>query len=332
MRSILVLLASLAFAWSAYAAPDASKAPVDADRPDQGWFFYDDPAKAAPEEPLISPVRPPAISETPDADKDQKCARRDTWTVDCGFIDPGLDFTFQSLQRDKLLEHMALSKNDPKAVENFQRYMRWAMNRSIEIANTWTYNLVQKPELDGTLNNPVSTFGLRLMTEVRKGEAQEIFEALKNEGAILVYFSREDCAFCHQMRDVLNWLERDTGLVVWNAPLDGKCMPGYEDKCQPSAVSVTAAQILQVSIVPTIFLYVPENTWIRIATGVSTTDVMASRIVQFFTAYRKALLSGVSNADGATPTVDFSTGSFTEPTRPQLPTNQEIERLFKTGS
>lgn len=330
MRRLIALFACLLFAWSIQAAPSS---PAGEERPDKGWFFYDDPVKAKePEEVKL----PPAISGQPRHEEpDDRCAKPETWTADCGFVDPGLDFEFQARQRDKLLERMALSKNDPKAVENFQRYMRWAIERSIEIANTWAYNVAQKPELDGTLNNPVSTFGIRLMTDVRKGEAQEIFKALKDEGAILVYFSRADCTFCHQMRDVLEWLEKDTGLKVWNAPLDGQCMPGYQDVCQPGAISVTAARILQVSIVPTIFLYIPENTWIRIATGVNTTEVMKARIVQFFTAYRKALLAGMESADGVTPPMDFSSeepGSVGSSRVSRLPTEKEIEQLLKAGN
>lgn len=357
MRSLLIKTAAsfaltLALLYTANAQVGAPVSPQREDpsstlkeNAERGWFFYERNKKPPEPEPLIE--EPRAQLPRPQT-KEERCSNIDTWTPDCGFVDPGNDFEFQSKQRDGLLQAMAMSKNDPQAVENFQYYMKWLMERSIEVANLWQYNLVQNPELDATVKSPISTFGLKLMTEVRDSSEASILEALRNEGAFLLYFSRHDCTFCHAMTSVLKSLEERTGLEIWNSTLDGVCMPGFEVRCRTGEKAVMAAQALQVSIVPTLFLYVPGtgnegDTWIRIATGVTDMATMKGRITSFFAAYRTALLKGVANGAPGRAPVDFS---GVDPTGaapgvmppgpgtpvPQLPTQEQIIALFEQGA
>jgi len=304
---------------------------------ERGWFFYERNKESSKKE--VPPEVPSEASKEPQPSKKELCSKKETWTADCGFVDPGKDFEFQAKQRDALLQAMSMSKNDPKAVENFQYYMKWLMERSIEVANLWQYNLVQNPELDATVKTPISTFGLKLMTEVRDDREESILEALKSEGAFLLYFSRYDCTFCHAMTSTLQSLESRTGLEIWNATLDGKCMPTYEKRCRAGDKAVAVAQALQVSIVPTLFLYVPGaksegDTWIRIATGVTDMNTMRGRVVSFFSAYRTALLKGVANGGPGRAPVDFSdnapagTAAGVPTSAPRLPTEEEIKKLF----
>lgn len=272
-------------------------------RPERGWFYFETPPKA-PEKPEELNKLP---TELPPAPKEEKCKKKDTWSPDCGFVNPGEDFEFQSKQRDALMQRMSLAKNDPKAVEAFQYYMRWVLERTAETTNIWWYNMVQNPELDPSVSQPISAFGLRLMTEVQKNKDKEIFALIKSEGGFFVYFSRSDCAFCHQMADVLKSLETRTGLDVRNASLDGKCMPNFAEGCMVAPATQGPAERLQVATVPAVFLYIKPNTWLRVATGVVDTESLVTRTVQFFSAFRAALLTGVENGNAGRPSVDFST-------------------------
>lgn len=336
--SILTLLLAsclpCAHAQNAASGPVVQENPADslAEDAERGWFWYERDPEPKESEATVDPVPPP--SEPPPATEKDPCQKRETWTVECGFVNPGKDFEFQAKQRDALLKAMAMSQNDPETVEQFQYYMKWLMERSIEVANLWYYNMVQNPELDANVKSPISSFGLRLMTQVKDASDDNILAALRDAGAFLVYFSRHNCDFCHAMTSVLNDLEDSTGLEIWNAPLDDQCMPGFEDKCKPGQETVMAAQALRVSIVPTLFLYVPgfdaaDDTWIRIATGVTDHQTMRGRIVSFFTAYRTALLKGVANGDGTRAPVDFSdtTPTGTAPGVP-LPTEEQIKELL----
>lgn len=298
---------------------------------ERGWFFYERQIK-----PALSPL-PKSAPAAPEP-KEERCRHKETWSADCGFVDPGKDFDFQSKQRDALLQAMSMSRNDPKAVENFQFYMKWLLERSLGVANLWYYNMVQNPELDATVKAPISTFGLRLMTEVRDSNDASILSALKEEGAFLVYFSRTDCAFCRSIGPILEELARSTRLDIWNTSLDNRCMGGFESRCRRGAQAVAVAQALQVTIVPTLFLYVPgsdpaADSWIRISTGVTDASTMRGRVVSFFSAYRNALLKGVANAEPGRVPVDFSetapTGTAVGVSGAQrLPTEAEIKALF----
>ena len=275
----------------------------------QGWWDYEcqrqlkKPPEQPPEQPQPQPQSQPTEEQKP---KENPCLKKDTWTATCGFVNPGKDFAFQEKQRDALMQAMVMSNNDPKAVENFQYYMKWVLDRASEVANLWYFNMTQNPELDPSVQQPVSSFGLRLMTEVQKGHADEIYKALQNEHAILIYFTRSDCQFCHTMVANVQRLAKQSGLPLYNASLDGACIPGLEKQCRTAEVSQKPAELLQVTIVPTLFLYIEPNTWIRISTGVTDEATLQARLVSFFSAYRNALLKGVNNGYNGRAAVDFS--------------------------
>ena len=311
LTGLALLSSAAAQAQSAPSAADAATGPQsgllhDAEK---GWFFYEEPpAPLPPIKPLPNSILAPSKPREP---KSARCAKENTWTVDCGFVDPGKSFLFQSKERDALMRSMVMNQNDPKAVEQFQYYMRWVVHRSIEVANLWQYNMVQNPVLDPTVKAPISTFGLRLMTQVRDANAASILGALKTQGAFLVYFTRSDCDYCEAMVPVVQQLQQATALQVWDLSLDQDCESAYAAHCKTGPAILKAAEALRVSLVPTIFLYVPggspsTDAWIRIATGVSDVSTMKGRVVSFFTAYRTALLKGVHNGYHGQAPVDFS--------------------------
>jgi conjugal transfer pilus assembly protein TraF len=204
------------------------------------------------------------------------------------------------------MERMSVARNDLKAVEAFQYYMRYVIERTSEVTNNWWYNMTQNPDLDPNVSNPISTFGIRLMTEVKQGQEREIYDLIRAEGGFLVYFTRSDCNFCHQMASSVQKLAKRTGLVVRNAALDNKCLAEFAEGCLTAPATLGPAEALKVATVPTVFLYIPKNTWLRIATGVVDLDSMAVRTTQFFAAYRAALVNGTENGTKGRPSVDFS--------------------------
>lgn len=336
---LFALLLSLGMCFSAAAQTKAPGSDLAGDRsPERGWFFFEDPPKAVEPEKEEPPPKAAMPSTPPPPPKEQRCVKKDTWTPDCGFVNPGQDFQFQAKQRDALMERMSLAQNDPKAVEAFQYYMRWVLERTAETTNLWWYNMVQNPDLDPNVSAPISAFGLRLMTDVQKNQEKEIFDLVKAEGGFFVYFSRSDCVFCHQMKPVLEGLSRRTGLEVRNASLDKQCMAGFTEGCMTAPATEAPAAALQVATVPAVFLYVKPNTWIRVATGVVDVESMTTRTVQFFSAYRSALLNGVENSQDGRPSVDFSANQATgtaagvkglgDGKKVELPSEDDIARML----
>lgn len=285
-------------------APDAK---LQAD-PEKGWWFYLDPAEAEKKkEELYSfdKVAPPVPEDTA-KEPENKCLKKETWDPSCGFIEPGKDFEFQEKQRDALLQSMVMNPKDSYAVEAFQQYNKWVMDTALQVAQMWQYNLSQNPELDPRVNKPINPFGLRIASQIRDNTTQELFRVLSKEG-YLFYFSKVDCQYCHSMAPIINSLAKDTGLKVFNIALDGTCMPDYEQACLTGDDAMNAAKILKVSVVPTLYLYVEPQAWIRVANGLSSDDAIRGRIVNFVNGYKNALAQGLSAPNpGERAPMDFA--------------------------
>jgi thiol-disulfide isomerase/thioredoxin len=346
MRSLLfgitlVLTSSIVAAQQPTAPAEAPKTSATqdlnaAEKTERGWFFFENGKKK--EESDETPTPPAAQPTPPKKPPENRCAKAQTWSPECGFVDPGTDFDFQAKQRDALLVQMSMSKNDPKAVEQFQYYMRWVMGRASEVANLWAFNMVQNPELDPQAKQPISTFGIRMMTDVQRGQESEIYKIIREEGGMLVFFTKSDCQFCHAMSPSMQRIARETGLPVRNAALDATCIPAFVEGCMSGEAVQAPAQALQVATVPAVFLYVKPNTWIRVSTGLTDETTLKSRIFSFFSAYRTAMLKGINNSQKGRPSVDFSfaqdiTGTAKgvatkdEP-EPRAPTEAEINQML----
>jgi conjugal transfer pilus assembly protein TraF len=301
----------------------------------QGWFWYLDPKKEKKKpKPEVAAAPPPAPASEPSTqavvivapstasapaaayppgDKEH-CKLKDSWEPSCGFVDPGNDFDFQAKERDILLQQMSLQPDKPEAVEGAQRYMKWVVTKASMAANMWYFNMVQHPDLDPTVQNPISEIGIALASRVNKANQVEIFDLIRNEGGVLFYFSRDDCDYCHEQAPYTRRVARMMGLQLINVPLDGKCLPGFEgDNCGSNITNQQVAP-LNVAVVPALYLYVPDNTWIRLGTGVVTDTTIIANTVNFFSAYRSAVLNGLDNSDGVRPSVTFDPKYNAKPT------------------
>lgn len=286
----------------------------------QGWFWYRDPKKdekakvpapaatPKPTESVATQPAPPVVvigRKADPVDKEKLCSSKETWAADCGFIDPGDDFEFQAKQRDILLQQMSLRPDNPDGVEAAQRYMKWVVGKASMAANMWYFNMVQKPDLDPTVKSPISEVGLALATRVTQAAQSEYFRLIQEEGGKLFFFSRDDCTYCHTQAPYVQRVARTMNLQLINVPLDGICLEGFEgDNCGDN-IKPEQVAVLDVKIVPALYLFVPSNTWIRLGTGVSSDTSIIANTVNFFSAYRAAMLSGLDNSSGARPTVTF---------------------------
>lgn len=304
----------------------------------KGWFWYLDPKKKdeddTPEpasEPVATPPAPasqplvvvaasPASAASavsvviPGDDSDHHCESQDTWEKKCGFVDPGDNFEFQAKERDILLQEMSLTPDHPEAVEAAQRYMKWVVGKATMAANMWYFNMVQHPDLDPTVKNPISQVGIALATRIDKASQIEYFNLIRDEGGVLFYFSRDDCAYCHEQAPFTQRVAKTMGLELINVPLDGKCLDGFSGETCGSNITNEQVGPLQVSIVPALYLYVPQNTWIRLATGLTSDTTILSNTVNFFSAYRAAMVHGLENGNGVRPSVTFDPKYNAKPT------------------
>lgn len=335
--SALALVCSAQLAPPAYAQSNVRATPgedLHKKPAKQGWFWYIDPeeekkAKPTPQPPVQPPkaeaakpagpvvviprTKPEKVEEAPkkaisqltEAEKVVVCGSKDTWEAACGFIDPGNDFEFQAKQRDELLQMMSLTPENPEAVEAAQRYMKWVVGKASMAANMWYFNMVQNPDLDPTVKNPISEVGLALASRVVQASQFEYFKLIKEEGGVLFFFTRNDCVYCHDQSPYARRVAHTMGLRMVNIPLDGVCLPDFKNEDCGDNVKPEQAAILDVKTVPAIYLYVPSNTWIRLGTGVVTDSTILANTVNFFSAYRAAMLQGLDNGKGTRPSVTF---------------------------
>lgn len=308
-------------------SPKAAAYPTDKPS-ERGWWWYEQPP--VQEEPEATPPpAPPKPAPAPEAKKEEKCTTPRTWTPDCGFVDPKENFEFQAMQRDALLKQMVTKENDPQAVEAFQRYIKWVMGRASQVANLWQYNMVQNPDLDPSVTEPISAFGLQLASKVKTANDTSMMAVIAEEGE-LVYFTRHDCTYCHQMAPLVQELAKDSKLKISQVSFDKSCIQGFAE-CVTGDLAVQTGGILQVGVVPALFLRIKPQTWIRVATGVVDQKTMHDRIIQFFTAYRHALLKGVKNGNNMRAAQD---GSYTwspdgNGEGAPLPSEADVQRLLK---
>lgn len=304
-------------------APARPGAALHTDTPRKGWFWYKDPVKKEapkPKEILIVPTTPPEPKK-PDqpvvsihkplplpgepVDRERLCGQKDTWVTSCGFVDPGDDFDFQAKQRDELLQLMSLRPDSPDAVEAAQRYMKWVVSKASQAANMWYFNMVQHPDLDPRVSNPISEVGLALASRVEQASSKEYFRLMKEEGGVLFYITRNDCAYCHDQVRSTRRVAHTMGLTLINVPIDGICLDGFEGETCGDNVPPEAIARLNVQIVPALYLYVPPATWIRLATGITDDSTILANTVNFFSAYRAAMISGLDNSRDTRPSVTF---------------------------
>lgn len=329
-------------------------ATADPNRPTRGFWNYEDCAKPKPKAAEPVAINPEQTNEQKDKPKaelvnpdvfltaEEKCKRKDLWTSDCGFTDPGEDFEFQSKQRDELLQQAVMKSSSPKAVEAAQRYMKFILDRSTQMANIWMFNKVQNPELDADAVQPISTIGSMLMSKRNYKASKTVIEAFKEEGAFLVYFSKTECAECKTQLPILKRFSEDYGLPVYVASLGSDCPAGVEpNRCYTAPQTIEPAKALAVTIVPTVFLYMDDN-WIRISNGLATADTLRDRVVKFGDGIRSAMLKGLESDIPGRPAVDFSSNPLADPEKQgvertgPVPTESEMRAiagtLFNTGN
>ncbi|AOV18764.1 hypothetical protein BJI67_16115 (plasmid) [Acidihalobacter aeolianus] len=265
------------------------------------WWGFDSPVRAKPK------PTPPAVPSAAQAQtaQEEACHHAKSWSLGCGFVNPHGSFALQAKERDALREAAVMNPGDQNAVYQFQKYMRWMTNEAILFTQMWTYNMQQFPSLNPSVTAPLSAFGLRMASEAQHTHNNVVWHVLHKMHAFFVYFSRSDCTYCHAMAPTVQRVARHTGLPIWDASLDGECLPGFKH-CGTAPETIAPAERLRVRIVPTLFIYVPTTkSWLRVSTGISSETTIESRTRQFFEAAETAAKAGLEKSVGGTTPVDF---------------------------
>lgn len=284
---------------------------------EHGWFWgerqkWEEEQKRIKEENALKQL---AKKEQEEKEKEKDCTNPDEWDVTCGFVYPDRDFDFSQKQLAELTKQLAMYPDDVKKVEQYQRFVHWAVDQAATAAGSAEWNIVQNQDMNPFIDNPISAFGRRAAgMEIMKNN-KTVFEDIVDQGGMLVFFTRHDCVYCHKAYPLIRILSDRSGIPLHNASLDGKCLDGFDSEhCYAGEDVVLSAQALQVAMVPDLFLFLPKDRgWVRISSGLETLDVMESRVLVFFGAAKKATKKGIERVAGSQqPAVDFTSSDIYE--------------------
>jgi len=162
--------------------------------------------------------------------------------------------------------------------ENVRAYMehqKLVLERRERFSRVWKRVLWNSPELDATVDYPVSAAGAEISKSLRRSARDKVIGEISRIGK-LVFFFRSDCPFCHGQAEIIKTLEQRHGIGVLAASLDRRGLhPLY-----PRFVNGAAqAARLGVDKVPALFLFVPSQAKIvRIGTGYLTLSEIRRRL------------------------------------------------------
>lgn len=288
------------------------------------WHFFDQEKEVSPEENAGAP-----IAEISPKEKKDPCASKDTWTTDCGFVDPDKDYDFMVVQRDALSKAALMNSADQKSVRQFQFYIRWLVDSALEYSRTWEYNMMQDSDLNPYASHPVSNFGLKASLSMFKDIKGGMFQEIIDQDGVLIFWTKESCKWCHVQAEAVEILSKKTGIPAYNVSIEGECVEGFEGEfCRPvNEISKSAAVTLGVKKVPDLFLLLdskkPEaNGWVRVSTGIEDAATIERRIITFFDAVRSATVAGLNAGNN----------EYKEGLRPDATFGREYYKNDRNGS
>jgi len=177
----------------------ASRDAVEQDRPDDfycgerklGQWFYC--AKPKPQPQAVQPSSPP-----------QSAAER---------------IASISKQLDELKAKAILDPTDENVIA-YVRFQREQLDRASTFSDVWQRALWQNPDLDYTLQRPVSTVGKRAWLDNRKADRDSVLTNLGQRYG-LFYFFAQSCGACELFSPILRWVTDSHRMAVMAVSMDG---------------------------------------------------------------------------------------------------------------
>lgn len=235
---------------SATSSEQASPAPDDfycGERRLGEWFYCTDPKSESPE-----PTAPLIPS--------QSAAER---------------IAAISKQLDELKARAILEPTDENVVA-YVRFQREQLDRASTFADTWQRALWQNPDIDYTLQRPVSTVAKRAWLDNRAADRDAVLTNLGQRYG-LFYFFAQSCGACEIFAPILRSVTDSHRMTVMAVSMDGgpsKDFPNYVvDSGQRRRMGLTGNET------PALVLFdtVTKRT-IPVGYGILTTDEIMERI------------------------------------------------------
>jgi len=124
-----------------------------------------------------------------------------------------------SKQLDELKARAILEPTEANVIA-YVRFQREQLDRASTFSDTWQRALWQNPDLDYTLQRPVSTVGKRLWLDNRKADRDAVLTNLGQRYG-LFYFYAQSCGACEVFAPILRSVTDSHRMSVMAVSMDG---------------------------------------------------------------------------------------------------------------
>jgi conjugal transfer pilus assembly protein TraF len=175
------------------------------------------------------------------------------------------------------LRDTAILEPTTENLVSYIAYQNAQSDRASKFADVWERSLISHPELDYSLQRPVSTLGKQVWTEERKGTLDRTMAQLKDRYGVFFFYSGQDCASCDIQAPIIASLRDNYGLTVKGITSDGFAHPLFPnslpDQGQREGMGLPG------NINPTFALYdTLAKRSILIGSGILSSDEIVNRI------------------------------------------------------
>jgi len=176
------------------------------------------------------------------------------------------------------LKARAILDPSEENIETYIRFQRVQLDRSSMFADMWQRAVWQHPDLDYTLQRPVSTLGKREWIDTRKADRDATITALGQRYGIF-YFFAQSCAACDIFSPILKSVADGHGIHVMAVSTDGGPSSTFRNYVVDSGQRERMG--LHENVTPAVVLFdTVTQRPIPIGYGVMAADELMDRIYQ----------------------------------------------------
>ncbi len=174
------------------------------------------------------------------------------------------------------LKARAILEPTPANVTAYIRFQRAQLDRASLFSDVWQRSIWQDPDLDYTLQRPVSTLGKRQWQDARKAERDSVMAHLSQRYG-LFYFFAQSCGACSVMSPIVRSVAATWAIEVRAISTDGGPSPDFPR--YTAETNQRARMGLEPGITPAVVLWdAAAHRAIPIGYGVMSADELQDRI------------------------------------------------------
>ena len=143
--------------------------------------------------------------------------------------DDPLAWAEQARKKTEWLKARALRNPNEQNTLEYIKYQTEVTNKAEQFSNIWPHILRKYPELDFSVNNPVTQSGRHVfLDEKTKQDKQNIKHLSERFG--LFFFFKADCPYCHLQGPIVSNFAKSFNIAVMAISLDGQgVVEGFND-------------------------------------------------------------------------------------------------------